>query len=50
MVAFYVKRIQNGLMKLEDVPSLWKQEVKLKLKEMEKASGAGEAGKGKGEC
>lgn len=44
MVAFYVKRIQNGLMRLEDVPALWKQKVELRLKELGMASGVEQAG------
>lgn len=27
MVNFYVNRIKNGLMKVEEVPKLWKQRV-----------------------
>lgn len=28
MIKIYVKRIRTGLMKLEDVPMLWREQVK----------------------
>ena len=31
MVDFYVERIKNGKMKLEEVPDLWYEAVKKKL-------------------
>ena len=31
MVKFYVNRIQNGAMTLEEVPSLWKKKVEAEL-------------------
>lgn len=33
MVAFYVKRIKNGLMTIEDVPTRWKEAVEKALAE-----------------
>lgn len=32
MVAFYVKRIRNGCMNIEDVPPRWKEVVENALK------------------
>ena len=32
MVKFYVKRIKNGAMTLEEVPSLWRKKVEAELK------------------
>ena len=34
MVAFYVDKIQRGLMEVENVPKLWKIKVEEKLKEL----------------
>lgn len=34
MVEIYVRRIQAGLMTLEDVPSLWREKVREALEEM----------------
>ena len=31
MVEFYVNRIKNGAMTLEEVPSLWKKKVEAEL-------------------
>ncbi len=31
MVKFYVNRIENGKMTLEDVPNLWKKKVEAEL-------------------
>lgn len=32
MIKFYVNRIENGKMTLEDVPNLWKKKVEEALK------------------
>lgn len=33
MVNFYVKRIENGLMTIEDVPAKWREQVEKALAE-----------------
>lgn len=35
MVNFYVKRIKNGLMKIEDVPQRWKDAVEEILNDLQ---------------
>lgn len=37
MVAIYVRRINEGLMTLEEVPTLWREKVRIEL-EKEKTS------------
>ncbi len=34
MVNFYVKRIENGIMTLEEVPELWRTKVETKICEL----------------
>lgn len=35
MVNFYVNRIQNNVMNIEEVPPLWREKVRAKLEELE---------------
>lgn len=35
MLNFYIDRIQNGLMTINDVPNLWRTKVKDKLSEFQ---------------
>ena len=34
MVNFYIKRIENGIMTLEEVPELWRTKVEEKICEL----------------
>lgn len=36
MVKFYLMRIKRGIMTIDEVPSLWRENVKALLKEAEK--------------
>lgn len=36
MVKFYLMRIKRGIMTIDEVPSLWRENVKALLKEVEK--------------
>lgn len=36
MVKFYLMRINRGIMAIDEVPSLWRENVKALLKEAEK--------------
>lgn len=36
MVKFYLMRINRGIMTIDEVPSLWRENVKALLKESEK--------------